>query len=296
MFRRLRSPLAPALAALALTTMLVACGDDDAGSAGSTATTVASDDSVTDMTLVPASPPASTPDVSVPSAPPTDLKVTAISDGSGDPAKAGDVLVVDYVGVRQADGQTFDASYGKAPLVLTLGMGNVIKGWDDGLAGVTKGERLQLDIPAALAYGDNPPEGSSIQKGDALSFVVDVRDVIPAPDATKQPVAADLPPAQETNGKILVDDMVEGTGEALAAGKNGVFLMVYFDRATGEVLQTTWPDNAALVPTEDGDPSSSPASALAGMKVGGRRAVTIPAAMAQSESDVVIVLDLLAIA
>ena len=179
--------------------------------------------------------------------------------------------------------------------MLTLGVGNVIKGWDDGLVGVTKGERLQLDIPAALAYGDSPPDGSPIQKGDALSFVVDVRDVIPAPDATKQPVAADLPPAQETNGKILVDDMIEGTGDDLAAGKNGVFLMVYFDRATGEVLQTTWPDNAALVPTEDGDPSSSPASALAGMKVGGRRAVTIPAAMAQSESDLVIVLDLLAI-
>jgi len=50
MFRRLRSPLAPALAALALTTMLVACGgDDDAGSSGSTATTVASEDIVSAM-------------------------------------------------------------------------------------------------------------------------------------------------------------------------------------------------------------------------------------------------------
>jgi FKBP-type peptidyl-prolyl cis-trans isomerase len=248
------------------------------------------------MTLVPASPPVSTPEVSVLSAPPTELKVTPITQGTGDPAKTGDVLVVDYVGVRQADGQTFDASYGRAPLVVTLGVTPVIKGWDQGLVGVTKGERVQLDIPADLAYGDSPPDSSPIQKGDALSFVVDVRDVIPAPDATKQPVATDLPPAQETNGKILVDDLVEGTGETLAAGKNGVFLMVYFDAATGEVLQTTWPDNATLVPTEDGDPSTSPASALAGMKVGGRRAVTVPAAMAQSESDLVIVLDLLAVA
>jgi peptidylprolyl isomerase len=300
-----RSPLAPALAALALTSMLVACGgDDDAGggststtaTAGSTETTTPSDDSVTDLSLVPASPPASTPEVDVPSAAPTELKVTTISEGTGDAAKPGDVLVVDYVGVRQADGEQFDASYGKTPLVLTLGMGNVIKGWDDGLAGVTKGERLQLDIPAALAYGDSPPDGSNIQKGDALTFVVDVRDVIAAPDATKQPVAADLPPAEETNGKILVDDLVVGTGDELGANANGVFLMVYFDRATGKVVQTTWPDNAALVPTADGDPASSPASALVGMKVGGRRAVTIPAAMAQAESDLVIVLDLLALA
>src|SRR4051812_6447929 len=295
MFRR--SLLAPALAVLALTTMLVACGDDDdAGSGTTTTTTVASGDSVTDLSLVPASPPASTPDVDVPAAAPTELKVTPITAGSGTPAKTGDVLVVDYVGKRQADGSTFDASYGRAPLVMTLGVTPIIKGWDTGLVGVTKGERVQLDIPADLAYGDSPPDSSPIQKGDALSFVVDVRDVIPAPDATKQPVAADLPPAQETNGKILVDDLIVGTGADLAAGDNGVFLMVYFDRATGEVVQTTWPDNAALVPTEDGDPASSPASALAGMKVGGRRAVTIPAAMAQSESDVVIVLDLLAVA
>jgi peptidylprolyl isomerase len=295
MSRRLRSPLAPALAALALTTMLVACGDDDAGS-GTTATTAPSDDSVTDVTLVPASPPASTPDVSVPSAAPTELKVTEITAGTGTPSKAGDIVVVDYVGVRQADGSQFDASYGKAPLVVTVGMGKVIQGWDDGLVGVTKGERRQLDIPAALAYGDSPPDGSPIQKGDALTFVVDVRDVIPAPDATTQPVAADLPAARETNGAILTDDMVVGTGDELAAGKDGVFLMVYFDRASGSVVQTTWPDGAELVPAEDGDPASSPASALAGMKVGGRRAVTVPAAMAGQESDLVIVLDLLAVA
>jgi peptidylprolyl isomerase len=292
-----RSLLAPAIAALALTTMLVACGgDDDAGTGATTATTAPSDDSVTDMSLVPASPPASVPDVSVPSAAPTELKTTEITAGSGTPAKAGDILVVDYVGVRQADGSQFDTSYGKAPLVLTLGMGKVIQGWDDGLTGVTKGERLQLDIPAALAYGDSPPDSSPIQKGDALSFVVDVRDVLAAPDATKQPVATDLPAARETNGAILTDDMIVGTGDELAAGKNGVFLMVYFDRASGSVVQTTWPDGAELVPAEDGDPAASPASALAGMKVGGRRAVTIPAAMAGQESDLVIVLDLLAIA
>src|SRR3954471_23068813 len=149
MFRR--SLLAPALAVLALTTMLVACGDDDDAGSGTTTTTVASDDSVTDLSLVPASPPASTPDVDVPAAAPTELKVTPITAGSGTPAKTGDVLVVDYVGKRQADGSTFDASYGRAPLVLTLGVTPIITGWDTGLVGVTKGERVQLDTPAALA-------------------------------------------------------------------------------------------------------------------------------------------------
>jgi FKBP-type peptidyl-prolyl cis-trans isomerase len=300
MFRR--STLAPVLAAAALTTMLVACGgdDDDAGSAsstspaGSTATTAPTDGSVTDLTLVPASPPASTPSIDVPTAAPTELKVTKVQEGSGTPAVDGDVLVVDYVGVRQADGQQFDASYGKTPLVLTLGMGGVIPGWDQGLKGVTAGERVQLDIPASLAYADSPPEGSPIQKGDALTFVVDVRAVIPAPDATKQPVATDLPATGATDGKIASADLVVGTGAELPAGGTGVFLMVYFDSASKSVVQTTWPDGAELVPSEDGDPTTSPASALAGMKVGGRRALTIPAVMAGTESDLVIVLDLLA--
>ena len=70
---------------------------------------------MTDLSLVPASPPASTPDVDVPTAAPTELKVAEITAGSGTPAKIGDILVVDYVGVRQADGSTFDTSYGKAP-------------------------------------------------------------------------------------------------------------------------------------------------------------------------------------
>jgi peptidylprolyl isomerase len=295
MFRR--SPLAPVLAAVALTASLVACGgDDDASSSGgSVATTVPSDDSVTDMTLVPATPPASVPAVSVPATAPATLQVTKIAEGTGTPAVDGDILVVDYVGVRQADGKQFDASYGKTPFVITLGMGQVIKGWDQGLAGVTTGERVQLDIPADLAYGDAPPDTTVIQKGDALTFVIDVRGVIPAPDATTQPVSADLPATAAKVPEVTATDLTVGTGDALEAGHDGVFLLVYFDAATKAVQQTTWPDNAQVLPATSGDVATDPAAGLAGMKVGGRRALTIPATMAGTESDLIIVVDLLAV-
>jgi peptidylprolyl isomerase len=299
MFRRSRSALAPVLVAVVLGTTLLACGgDDDAASSagGSVATTTPSDGSVTDLSLVPeTTTPVSVPDVSLPAQAPTDLKVTPLKEGAGTPAKDGDILVVDYVGVRQADGKQFDTSYGKTPFAVTLGLGQVIKGWDQGLVGTTKGERVQLDIPASLAYGDSPPDTAVIQKGDALSFVIDVRDVIPAPDATKQPVATDLPATAAEVPEATQQDLVVGTGDTLNAGQNGVFLMVYFDSATKNVQQTTWPDNAQVIPAGTGDVATDPSAGLTGMKVGGRRALTIPAAMAGTESDLIIVVDLLSV-
>jgi peptidylprolyl isomerase len=57
------------------------------------------------------------------------------------------------------------------PASFPIGTGNVIKGWDQGLVGVTVGSRVQLDIPADLAYGENPTDG---RPGGPLRFVVDI--------------------------------------------------------------------------------------------------------------------------
>ena len=106
-----------------------------------------------DGTLVPAS----IPDVEIPSETPTELVVTEITPGSGPKAVNGDMVLVNYVGVRSEDGTQFDTNYGGGPpFPVTLGAGGVIEGWDQGLQGVQAGERLQLDIPADLAYGDQP--------------------------------------------------------------------------------------------------------------------------------------------
>ena len=59
-----------------------------------------------------------------------------------------------------------------------LGSGGVIQGWDEGLVGAQAGSRIQLDIPAVLAYGDQR-FGEVIQAGDALTFVIDVMAVDP---------------------------------------------------------------------------------------------------------------------
>jgi peptidylprolyl isomerase len=275
---------------LALTVALAACADDDS-SAGTTP--------ATDISLVPATTtPVSTPSVSLPTSPPTSLQVTKVAEGTGTPAADGDVLVVNYVGVRSADGTRFSTNYGREPIAVTLGLGHVIKGWDQGLVGATKGERLQLDVPAELGYGDAPPdtaEDAVIKAGDALSFVVDVLDVIPAPDATKQPTAADLPASSGEVPEVVATDVTVGTGDTLDAGEHGVFLLTYFDGSSKAVTRTTWPDGAQVLTAATGDTSTNPSAGLVGMQVGGRRALTIPAALARTTSDLVIVADLLAV-
>ena len=121
------------------------------------------------------------PAVSLPEQPPTELVVTDLVEGTGEPAKKGDTITVNYVGVRSEDGTEFDNSYDRGePYTITLGEGGVIEGWDQGLIGVKAGGQRQLDIPAALAYGDQGA-GDVIKPGDALSFVIDVVSITPAP-------------------------------------------------------------------------------------------------------------------
>ncbi|MEJ3748191.1 FKBP-type peptidyl-prolyl cis-trans isomerase [Actinomycetes bacterium KLBMP 9797] len=102
----------------------------------------------------------------------TKLTVTPIIQGKGEAAAAGKTIVVNYVGVSYQTGQEFDASWNRQePFSFPLGGGQVIPGWDQGLVGVKVGSRVQLDIPANLAYGDNAGNGAP---SGPLRFVVDV--------------------------------------------------------------------------------------------------------------------------
>jgi peptidylprolyl isomerase len=118
------------------------------------------------------------PSVLVPEETPTELVVTVIEEGTGDPAEAGDTVEVNYVGVRSEDGVEFDNSYDRgSPFSFTIGAGQVIDGWDQGVEGATEGSIIQLDIPADLAYGD--ADRGVIRPGDSLSFVIEVVSITP---------------------------------------------------------------------------------------------------------------------
>lgn len=108
---------------------------------------------------------------------PDDLLVEEIIVGCGALATSGQNVVVHYVGVGASSGEQFDASWDRdEPFTFALGAGYVIKGWDEGVAGMRVGGRRRLVIPANLGYGAQGA-GGVIAPGETLIFVVDLLDV-----------------------------------------------------------------------------------------------------------------------
>jgi peptidylprolyl isomerase len=106
--------------------------------------------------------------------PPADLEMVDLTVGDGDEARAGQTVSVHYVGVAFSSGKEFDSSWNRRePFDFRLGAGQVIEGWDRGVAGMRVGGRRQLTIPARLAYGDRGA-GGVIRPGETLVFVVDL--------------------------------------------------------------------------------------------------------------------------
>ena len=106
--------------------------------------------------------------------PPTELQITDIWEGDGSTANPGDLVTVHYVGVAYSTGEEFDASWNSGdPLQFRLGAGQVIAGWDQGVAGMRVGGRRQLVIPPELGYGDRGA-GGVIAPGETLIFVCDL--------------------------------------------------------------------------------------------------------------------------
>jgi peptidylprolyl isomerase len=169
---RARHALLPAgLAALALA--LGACGEqkvaDIPSQAPDTTTTAAKPQGgpLDDLSRKPA--------VTPPSGPaPSRLVVRDVVRGKGRVARPGDRVTVQYVGVLYRTGEQFDASWDNgSPFSFTLGRGQVIPGWDQGVKGMRVGGRRELVIPARLAYGaqGSPP---AIGPDEPLVFVVDL--------------------------------------------------------------------------------------------------------------------------
>jgi peptidylprolyl isomerase len=110
--------------------------------------------------------------------PPAELQKTDIVKGKGKTAKAGDTVSVQYVGNSWSTGEQFDASWdrGGEPFQFPLGAGQVIPGWDQGVAGMKVGGRRLLVIPPDLAYGAQSPS-PDIAPNETLVFVVDLKRV-----------------------------------------------------------------------------------------------------------------------
>jgi peptidylprolyl isomerase len=155
--------------------LLVGCGGDDKEKTASSTPAATS-------TPEPAAPAAVSKDlekepvIEKPTgSPPAKLVTKDIVKGKGPKAEQGDLVSMQYTGVSFSTGEKFDASWdrGAEPFQFPLGGGQVIPGWDEGIAGMRVGGRRELIIPPDLAYG---PAGSppAIGPNETLIFVVDL--------------------------------------------------------------------------------------------------------------------------
>lgn len=119
------------------------------------------------------------PEVLVPSDQPPSyqLEIEDIVLGDGEEAAAGHVVEVHYVGVSWKNGKQFDASWDRRnTFKFGLGKGQVIPGWDQGVAGMRAGGRRRITVPPNLAYGKRGA-GGVIGPDETLVFVVDLLGV-----------------------------------------------------------------------------------------------------------------------
>ena len=170
------------LACLLLALFAAACGGDDsedeAAAPQETATATPEPEGRIDASSISknlsAKPKITKPD----GAPPAELVKTDIVKGKGRAARAGDLVSVQYVGNSWSTGTQFDASWdrGGEPFQFPLGAGQVIAGWDQGVAGMRPGGRRLLVIPPDLAYGTQSPS-PDIGPNETLIFVVDLEKI-----------------------------------------------------------------------------------------------------------------------
>jgi peptidylprolyl isomerase len=168
------------LACLLLALLAVACGDDEEQAAAPQEAATATPEATGSIDAEAISKDLSgKPEIPQPSGePPVELQQADVVKGKGKAAKPGDTVSVQYVGNSWSTGAQFDASWdrGGQPFEFPLGAGQVIPGWDQGVAGMKPGGRRLLVIPPDLAYGPQSPS-PEIGPNETLVFVVDLERI-----------------------------------------------------------------------------------------------------------------------
>ncbi|GAA2817891.1 FKBP-type peptidyl-prolyl cis-trans isomerase [Crossiella cryophila] len=248
------------------------------------------------------------PILEIPSAvtPTATLDIRTAIPGRGPATQRGEILFAHYFLKVWRNNKLVEHSYdGAAPFDVPLGVGKLIKGWDQGLLGVRAGSRVVLTVPPDWGYGPRGgiPE-AGILKDDTLVFVVDVYGTYqPAASAVGEPGrpydTRRLPAVERLDGRqpaITVPavapprwpesrTLVEGRGSRVWPGQTAIVQHTTVVWRTGAVTDSSWgkakPAAFTLRPGKAGD---GLIAGLAGVRVGSRVLLVVPPAAGQTDT------------
>lgn len=241
----------------------------------------------------------SKPTVTIPkSHPPSSLRTSVLHKGDGRAAAKGDLIAIDYVGEIWKTGKVFDTSFegGHSPASFTIGTGQVIDGFDQGLLGQKAGSRVLLVIPPAQGYGTQGNSAAGISGTDTVVFVVDMLGVHTKDEAATgtpiAPTAAGLPtvstgkgrptitiPSGKPPAKLVTAVVLQGTGETVKSGDLVVVQYVGVKWADGKTFDASWDHGSpAGFPIGVGQVIKGWDTGLVGKHVGDRVLLVVPPA------------------
>ena len=143
----------------------------------------------------------------------TELTAKTLIEGEGAEVKETDTVYVRYIGVQYSDGKVVDGNY-DAATPMGISLQGVIKGWTQGLKGKKVGSRVELVIPADLAYGNDT--GGSKPSG-SLVFVVDILGAEENPQTLQRAQAASSAAAAEASASATAEASATATPAATAS-------------------------------------------------------------------------------
>jgi len=226
--------------------------------------------------------------------PPEFLAISDLINGIGQTATAGRRVAVQYVGFDYETGKKFASSWEQGkPVTFTLGAGEVIQGWEEGIEGMEVGDRRELVVPPGLADGAFPPR---IPEGKTLVFVV---ETLPASSTAKaekvsgsaageaeasqkaQVPQKTKPTVEVSSGpppkKLEVKDLEEGSGSAAKPGDEVSVQYVGVNYRTGKQFDASWDRGEPFTfKLGEGLVIEGWEQGIPGMKPGGRRELIIP--------------------
>jgi peptidylprolyl isomerase len=247
----------------------------------------------------------------IPDKPPPEFLINQdLIDGIGRLAREGDTATVQYVGYLYDSKKRFVSSWDEGkPFTFTLGSGEAIKGWEEGVYGMEVSDSRELIIPPDLATGGSRMK--DVPQGKTLVYVIDLLDVkygVPggvqgeAAKKTKPDVAVPSGPPPK---KLVTRDIEEGTGATATAGDEVSVQYVGVDYKTGKEFDASWDRGEPFTfKLGAGEVIAGWDQGIEGMKVGGWREMIIPPSLAYGSqgkgsiapnSTLVFVVDLLAV-